>query len=235
MGASPRVGERRGSPASIKTSDFLSVVPAGDQRTCPGRSGRRHRPSDVPDGDRVARHFVGEPGPGAAGGRRPRGRRVDPPHAGWLVKLVDANVLLDAVDTDAERHEPSRRWLDRALSGDATVAFAWIALLAFVRPMTKAGLFPQPLTVDQAMDRVHAWLAASPAVVVEPTADDPRRCDACCRMSGSAATSSTTRTSLHRPRAPVRRGVVGPRLLPLPRRALAVERPVHWSDPLPEP
>ncbi len=89
------------------------------------------------------------------------------------MKLVDANVLLYAVNTDAERHEPSRRWLDRALSGDDTVAFAWIALLAFVRLVTKAGLFPQPLTVDQAMDRVHAWLAASPAVVVEPTADHP--------------------------------------------------------------
>jgi uncharacterized protein len=89
------------------------------------------------------------------------------------VKLVDANVLLYAVNTDAERHEPSRRWLDRTLSGDDTVAFAWIALLAFVRLVTKVGLFPRPLTVDQAMDRVHAWLAASPAVVVEPTTDHP--------------------------------------------------------------
>ncbi|MGM0818746.1 MAG: type II toxin-antitoxin system VapC family toxin, partial [Actinomycetota bacterium] len=32
------------------------------------------------------------------------------------MKLVDANVLLYAVNTDAERHEPSRRWLDGALS-----------------------------------------------------------------------------------------------------------------------
>jgi uncharacterized protein len=89
------------------------------------------------------------------------------------VKLVDANVLLYAVNTDAQRHEASRRWLDRSLSGDDTVAFAWIALLAFVRLVTKAGLFPRPLTVDQALDRVHAWLAAGPAVVVEPTADHP--------------------------------------------------------------
>jgi uncharacterized protein len=89
------------------------------------------------------------------------------------VKLVDANVLLYAVNTDAQRHEASRRWLDRSLSGDDTVAFAWIALLAFVRLVTKAGLFPRPLTVDQALDRVRAWLAAGPAVVVEPTADHP--------------------------------------------------------------
>jgi uncharacterized protein len=90
------------------------------------------------------------------------------------VKLVDANVLLYAVNEDAERHVPSRRWLDGALSGQDTVAFAWIALLAFVRLSTKAGLFPSPLTLDAAMDRVDAWLAAAPAVVVSPTVDHAR-------------------------------------------------------------
>ena len=84
------------------------------------------------------------------------------------MKLVDANVLLYAVNVDAERHEPSRRWLDGALSGQDTVAFAWVALLAFVRLATRDGLFSSPLSTDAAMDRVDAWLAAPPAVVVHP-------------------------------------------------------------------
>lgn len=87
------------------------------------------------------------------------------------MKLVDANVLLYAVNLDARHHAVSRAWLDGALSGDATVAFSWIALLAFVRLSTKAGLFPSPLSVESALDRVHAWTAAAPAVVVEPTRD----------------------------------------------------------------
>ena len=87
------------------------------------------------------------------------------------MKLVDANVLLYAVNRDARHHERSRRWLDGALSGEATVAFSWIALLAFVRLSTKAGLFPSPLDVDGALDRVHAWTTAAPAVIVEPTPD----------------------------------------------------------------
>lgn len=90
------------------------------------------------------------------------------------MKLVDANVLLYAVNVDAHRHEASRRWLDEALSGRDTVAFAWMALLAFVRLATKEGLFPSPLTLDEAMDRVDAWLAAPPTVVVEPTSEHPR-------------------------------------------------------------
>ncbi|HEU5306987.1 MAG TPA: type II toxin-antitoxin system VapC family toxin [Acidimicrobiia bacterium] len=85
------------------------------------------------------------------------------------MKLVDANVLLYAVNSDAAHHQSSRTWLDGALSGGDTVAFAWVALLAFVRLSTKVGLFPAPLTVDESMDRVDEWLAAAPAVVVEPT------------------------------------------------------------------
>ena len=90
------------------------------------------------------------------------------------MKLVDANVLLYAVNEDADQHEPARRWLDDALSGQDTVGFAWIALLAFVRLATKEGLFPSPLSLDGAMDRVEAWLAAPPAVLLEPTQDHPR-------------------------------------------------------------
>ncbi len=87
------------------------------------------------------------------------------------MKLVDANVLLYAVNRDAQHHETSRTWLDRSLSGEATVAFSWVALLAFVRLSTKAGLFPRPLTVEGALDRVHAWTTAPSAVILEPTPD----------------------------------------------------------------
>ncbi|HEX2382977.1 MAG TPA: TA system VapC family ribonuclease toxin [Acidimicrobiales bacterium] len=90
------------------------------------------------------------------------------------MKLVDANVLLYAVNTDAAHHKRSVGWIDSALSGADTVAFAWVAMLAFVRLSTKVGLFPAPLSVEEAMDRVDAWLAAPSAVVLEPTVDHPR-------------------------------------------------------------
>ena len=86
------------------------------------------------------------------------------------MKLVDANVLLYSVNQDAPHHEESRAWLDDALSGQATVAFAWLPLLAFVRLSTKIDLFPAPLTVEAAFARVDEWLAQPSAVVVEPTA-----------------------------------------------------------------
>jgi toxin-antitoxin system PIN domain toxin len=85
------------------------------------------------------------------------------------VKLVDANVLLYAVNEADPKHTAARRWLDAALNGTETVGFAWAALLAFLRLSTRAGLFPRPLSVDEACDRVDAWTSQPPSVVLDPT------------------------------------------------------------------
>jgi uncharacterized protein len=85
------------------------------------------------------------------------------------VNLVDANVLLYAVNKSAPKHAESRRWLDTALSGTDPVGFAWIALLAFVRLSTKVGLFPTPLPVGEALEQARAWVSQPPSLIVEPT------------------------------------------------------------------
>jgi uncharacterized protein len=85
------------------------------------------------------------------------------------VNLVDANVLLYAVNEDAQHHRAARRWLDDALGGAATVAWAWSVLFAFVRIATRPGIFARPLPVSTALDVVRAWLAAPSSVVLEPT------------------------------------------------------------------
>ncbi len=85
------------------------------------------------------------------------------------MKIVDANVLLYAVNSASEHHHASRRWLDTALSGSDTVGLAWVPLLAFVRLTTKIGLFPSPLTTAQAMQQITEWLSAPGAVLVDPT------------------------------------------------------------------
>lgn len=89
------------------------------------------------------------------------------------MRIVDANVLLYAVNEDALHHTPSRRWLDHALGGADTVGLSWLVLLAFVRLSTKKGLFESPLGVDEALDQVRAWIAAPGAVVVGPGPGHP--------------------------------------------------------------
>lgn len=86
------------------------------------------------------------------------------------MKVVDANVLLYAVNEDAPHHRVARDWLDRALSGGEAVGLAWVSLLAFLRLSTRSGLFPRPLTVEEATGVVDLWLRQPAAIVVHPTA-----------------------------------------------------------------
>jgi uncharacterized protein len=84
--------------------------------------------------------------------------------------VVDANVLLYAVDTVSAHHERSRSWLDAALGGAEAVGLAWVALLAFIRVATNPGIVPTPMDADEATHQVEAWLNAPAAVVAAPTA-----------------------------------------------------------------
>lgn len=83
--------------------------------------------------------------------------------------LVDANVLVHAVNTRAREHAPARTWLRAALTGSEPVAFAWIVTLAFLRLATHPAIFARPLTPSQAAEIVERWLAAPAAVTIEPT------------------------------------------------------------------
>ncbi len=92
---------------------------------------------------------------------------------GWLgvgdVLVVDANVLIHAVNQDSRAHPTARDWLHQALAGGEAVAFAWTVVLAFLRLSTHPAVFPRPLSAAEAADAVERWLQAPPALTIEPT------------------------------------------------------------------
>jgi len=85
------------------------------------------------------------------------------------MKLVDANILLYAVNEDAPLHRPARSWLEGALSGTETIAFCWSVLLAFVRLSTRTAVFPRPLSIEEAFDLVESWLSQPCVTMAHPT------------------------------------------------------------------
>lgn len=85
------------------------------------------------------------------------------------MKLVDANVLLYAVDESSPHHAVAKPWFEQQLSGSETSAFAWAVLLAFVRLATNPRVFTAPLTVQEALDLVDSWLEQPSVTVVHPT------------------------------------------------------------------
>jgi toxin-antitoxin system PIN domain toxin len=82
--------------------------------------------------------------------------------------LVDANLLIYAVNRDAPLHRTAKPWLESAMAGSEAVGFSWNVLLAFLRLTTRAGLFRQPLSIDAAFDVIARWLDQPSATVVHP-------------------------------------------------------------------
>ena len=103
------------------------------------------------------------------------------------MRIIDANVLLYAVNTAAPRHAQARSWLDGALTGREPVGFAWTVLLAFLRLTTHPAVFPRPLAVGEATEVVRAWLAQPAAIVVDPT---PRHADLLAGLLAEAGTAA---------------------------------------------
>src|SRR5712671_4372415 len=82
--------------------------------------------------------------------------------------VLDANLLIYAVNEDAPLHRKARSWLESVLSGPQTVGFPWNALLAFLRLTTRPGLFRQPLSAEIAFDIVASWLDQRSVTIVHP-------------------------------------------------------------------
>lgn len=81
--------------------------------------------------------------------------------------IVDANVLLYAVDAASPHHESAAGWLQAAFDGIERVGLPVQSLAAFVRISTHPRVAASPLTASAAQDFVDAWLGF-PNVWVPP-------------------------------------------------------------------
>ena len=74
------------------------------------------------------------------------------------MKLLDANILLYAYDSDSAHHAVCRSWLEGAFNSEETVALPWQTLLAFLRISTNSRATKKPLQSAEACNIVSSWL-----------------------------------------------------------------------------
>ncbi|MGH9418337.1 MAG: type II toxin-antitoxin system VapC family toxin [Thermoanaerobaculia bacterium] len=82
--------------------------------------------------------------------------------------LVDANLLIYAIDLDSPHHRQAQAWLEGILSGTTPVGLAWIVVLAFLRITTRKTSARNPLTPERAIAHVDSWLALPHVTLVFP-------------------------------------------------------------------
>ena len=83
--------------------------------------------------------------------------------------IVDANILLYAVDSSSPFHNRAAQWLEAAFNGPRRVGLPWQTIGAFLRISTHPRLSESPLSVPQAWGFVEEWLAQDTAWIPPAT------------------------------------------------------------------
>ncbi|ANS78974.1 Toxin 1, PIN domain [Serinicoccus hydrothermalis] len=83
--------------------------------------------------------------------------------------ILDANILLYAVDEDSSYWRPASRWLTDALRGHERIGLPWQSIGAFLRISTHPRIAERPLSAAAAQEYVDRWLAAPPVWVPPAT------------------------------------------------------------------
>lgn len=83
--------------------------------------------------------------------------------------LIDANLLLFAVDEAAPAHGRAGAWLEERLNGDRRVGLPWESLTAFIRIATHPRASEHPLKAADAWRFVEDWLSAPTTWIPLPT------------------------------------------------------------------
>lgn len=81
--------------------------------------------------------------------------------------LLDANLLLYAVDASSPRHDAATQWLEAVMVGPVRIALPWQTIGAFMRIATNPRAYQDPLSSTAAWAIVNDWLEV-PTVWIPP-------------------------------------------------------------------
>jgi toxin-antitoxin system PIN domain toxin len=84
------------------------------------------------------------------------------------VILVDANLLIYAIDSDAVHHAKARRWFEQSVSDALAIGLAWSVILAFLRVTTHPRIMRHPLAAERAIEYVNLWLKQPNVAPIAP-------------------------------------------------------------------
>ena len=82
--------------------------------------------------------------------------------------LVDANLLLYALNEHAPENERSRAWLLEQIARGGGICLTWSVVLTVMRLLTNRHVFKTPLGLDAAVALIGGWLAHPRVTLLAP-------------------------------------------------------------------
>ena len=110
------------------------------------------------------------------------------------MQLPDTNVLLYSVNPLSPHRDRAAHWLENSFNGAPGIAFAWLALVGFIRLSTHRAILPKPLAVSDAVGMVDEWLSHPRARIIHPT---ERHADVLARLLLGAGTAGNLTNGAH--------------------------------------
>lgn len=108
-----------------------------------------------------------------------------------IMKIVDLNVLIYAVNRDSPLHQPLKRWWESAVNGDEPIGLPWAVLLGFLRLSTNPRVFQAPLSVSEALSTLDQWLSQPNVRILRETDGHWHTLRSLLVMSGTAGNLTT--------------------------------------------
>lgn len=109
-------------------------------------------------------------------------------------RLPDTNLLVYSVNAHSPFHRLAVTWLQEAFDAPAGVAFAWNALIGFVRIATHPRAMSAPLSVADATATLDEWLAHPNARTIHP---GPRHGDVFSKLLLQCGTAGNLTNDAH--------------------------------------
>ncbi|MGD9635389.1 MAG: TA system VapC family ribonuclease toxin [Pirellulales bacterium] len=75
------------------------------------------------------------------------------------MKVIDVNILAYLVSQPAQHHKQIFAWWNAALLGNEALALSWTVINGFLRVATNPKALQFPLSAEDAIERVDAWLS----------------------------------------------------------------------------
>jgi len=82
--------------------------------------------------------------------------------------IPDVNILVYAYDADSPRYARAREWWETTLQQPRIVGLPWSTSVGFIRIATQRGISARPMTVQEAVETVRAWLDHPRVRIVTP-------------------------------------------------------------------
>ena len=99
------------------------------------------------------------------------------------MKLLDTNILLNAINSDSSQYGACCEFLEAVVNSEQMWAMTWGIVYEFLRVATHPGVFPTPLSLEDALNIIMEIATRPNCLVLSETSEHRATLDECLELA----------------------------------------------------